>query len=301
MPAGRERYRKGREKEGRKGTTPLRMKAAEPRLVRVEFRRGSYRHVLGGILNGEPVGAHFVPLEQSQAVGSEEAADARGVPAQNFFEHGDQDAHGVVTDNSALGDTGDELGFGDGDGKAVVLIDVHHNGQVGAAIAHVNDLIVADAEVRAKLLEHGDFAPAGRGANDGVDFAGGFIVTEARAEDVIRRNDSVKRRLDDLLRCGGDHVEMKFVAFSEIIKRACEERDVVLQTDALAGFLEVRTADFAEIRVMENEIAELRALLDEVHLRQALDLLVEAVKADELAKNNPRVVEAKRLVEIAGQ
>src|SRR5260370_5869680 len=225
----------------------------------------------------------------------------RGVPAQNFFEHGDQDAHGVVADNSALGHTRDELGLGDGDGKAVVLIDVHHHGQVGAAIAHVNDLIVADTEIRAKLLEHGDFAPAGSGANDGVDFAGGFIVTEARAEDVIRRNNALESRLDDLLRCVRDNVEMKFVAFREIIESAREERDVVLQADALAGFLKVRAADLAEIRVVENEIAELRAPLDEVHLRQALDLLVKAVKADELAKNDPRVVEAKRLVEIAGQ
>jgi hypothetical protein len=52
---------------------------------------------------------------------------------------------------------------------------------------------------------------------------------------------------------------------------------------------------------MEDEIAELRTLLDEVHLREALHLVVKAVKADELAKNDSRVVEAERLVEVAGQ
>src|SRR6266550_3199683 len=57
----------------------------------------------------------------------------------------------------------------------------------------------------------------------------------------------------------------------------------------------------AEIPVVENEIAELRALLHEVHLREAVDLVAESVETDELAKNHPRVVEAECLVKIAGQ
>ena len=161
--------------------------------------------------------------------------------------------------------------------------------------------LIADPKARAELLEHRNFTPACGGANDGVDFAGDFIVAEARAEDVVRRNDAFKRRLDDFLRRGGDHVEMKFVAFGKIIERPGKKRDVVLQADAFSGFDEVLTSHLAEIRIVENEIAELRALLDEVHLRQALHLVVEAVKADELAENDARVVKAERLVEIAGQ
>ncbi len=60
-------------------------------------------------------------------------------------------------------------------------------------------------------------------------------------------------------------------------------------------------ADAAEIRVVENQIAKLRALLDEVHLRQSLDLVVEPMKTDELAQHDSRVVEAERLVKITGQ
>src|SRR6266480_747884 len=277
------------------------MRGARTRLVCIELRHDGCRHLLGGILDGEPVGAHFIPLEQRQAVGSKKTPDTRGVPAENFFEHGDQNAHGVVADDGALGHTGDELGFGDGDGKAVVLIDVHHNGQIGAAVTHVDDLVVANADVRAEFLKHGDFAPAGGGANDGIHLDGGFVVAEARAEDVIRRNDAFERRLDDFLRRGGDHVEMEFVAFDEIIERARKEPDVVLQADAFAGFREVLAAHAAEIRVVENEIAELRALLHEVHLREAVDLVAESVETDELAKNHARVVEAERLVKIAGQ
>ena len=52
---------------------------------------------------------------------------------------------------------------------------------------------------------------------------------------------------------------------------------------------------------MQNEIAQLGALLDEVYLSQALDLVVKPVKTDELAQNDPRVVKAECLVEVAGQ
>jgi hypothetical protein len=60
-------------------------------------------------------------------------------------------------------------------------------------------------------------------------------------------------------------------------------------------------ADPAKIRVVKYEIAEFRALLDEVHLRKAFYLVMEAVKSDELAENDSRVVKAERLVEVTGQ
>src|SRR5260370_40496540 len=42
MPAGRERYRRGREKEGRTGAAPLYVKTLRLRLVSVEFGCGGY-------------------------------------------------------------------------------------------------------------------------------------------------------------------------------------------------------------------------------------------------------------------
>jgi hypothetical protein len=39
----------------------------------------------------------------------------------------------------------------------------------------------------------------------------------------------------------------------------------VLQADALAGFHKVLPANFAKVRVVQNQIAEFRALLDKVH------------------------------------
>src|SRR5713226_3884967 len=75
----------------------------------------------------------------------------------------------------------------------------------------------------------------------------------------------------------------------------------MLQADALTGFDKMLATHFAEVRIMQNEIAEFRALLDEVHLRKAFHLVIEAVKADQFAENDSRVVEAERLVKIAGQ
>ena len=72
---------------------------------------------------------------------------------------------------------------------------------------------------------------------------------------MIRRNDAFERGLNDLLRRGGDHVEVELVTFAKGIERAGEQRHVVLQADAFAGFDEVLAPDVAEIRVMQNEIA----------------------------------------------
>jgi hypothetical protein len=57
----------------------------------------------------------------------------------------------------------------------------------------------------------------------------------------------------------------------------------------------------AEIGVVEDQVAEFRALLDKVDGGKALDLIVETVETDEFAEDDARVVEAESLVEIAGE
>src|SRR5258708_37004823 len=115
---------------------------------------------------------------------------------------------------------------------------MHHDGDIGTAVTHVDDLVVADAKVGAKLFEHGDLSPSGGSANDGIDLAGSFVIAEARAEDVIRRNDVREGRLDDLLWRCGDDVEIELVAIGEIVQRTRKEHYVVLPADALADFYE---------------------------------------------------------------
>src|SRR5208283_1897128 len=168
-----------------------------------------------------------------------ETPDLRGIPTQHFFEHGHKDTHGVVAEHRAARDAGDELRLGNGDGQAIVLVDVHHHRQVGTSIAHVDDAVRADAQGRANLFERGDFPPTRGGADDGLNLTGRFVEAESRADDAIGRHDAFQRRLDDLLRRRGDDVERDLVAFGKIFERAREEIDIVLQADALARFYQV--------------------------------------------------------------
>jgi len=67
----------------------------------------------------------------------------------------------------------------------------------------------------------------------------------------------------------------------------------VLQANALACFDEMLATYAAKFRVVKDQVRELSALLDEVHSRQSGDLVVEAMKTDEFAQNDARVVEAE--------
>jgi hypothetical protein len=46
-------------------------------------------------------------------------------------------------------------------------------------------------------------------------------------------------------------------------------------------------------------LAELGTLLNEIDVRKALDLVVKAMKTNELAQHDSRIVETERLIEIA--
>src|SRR5712671_1785623 len=75
----------------------------------------------------------------------------------------------------------------------------------------------------------------------------------------------------------------------------------MFQANALAGLDQIVAPHPAELRIVQNQVAELRSLLHEVHLRQSGHFVVEAMKADEFAQHDPGVVKAERLVEVTGQ
>jgi hypothetical protein len=106
-------------------------------------------------------------------------------------------------------------------------------------------------------------------------------------------------RLNNLPRGGGDHLEIKFLPFAKILQNACERRDIMFQTNSPAGLYEVLATHGAKIRFMENQLAELGTLLNETDVRKALDLVVKAMKTNELAQHDSRIVETERLIEIA--
>src|SRR4051794_23400362 len=106
-----------------------------------------------------------------------------------------------------------------------MLVYVHHHRKIGTPVSHIDDVIVADAESGADLLKYGDLAPAGGGANDPRHFSGRFVVAKPRAENPLCGNNPFQRRLNDLLRRGGDNVEVNLITFSKIFERASKQGD----------------------------------------------------------------------------
>src|SRR6267143_2895803 len=103
-----------------------------------------------------------------------------------------------------------------------MMVHVHHHWQIRTAVAHVNDLVVADAEQCADLLEYRDFSPTRGSPNDRLHFTGFFLVAEAGTENVVGRNNTFQRGDNNLLRRGGDDVKRKFVVVGEVIESARE-------------------------------------------------------------------------------
>jgi hypothetical protein len=69
-----------------------------------------------------------------------------------------------------------------------------------------------------------------------------------------------------------------------------KQGDVVLQANTLAGLDQVLLADVTEVGVVQDQIAEFRALLDEVDGAKALDFVMETAKTDQFAQHHARVV-----------
>ena len=190
--------------------------------------------------------------------------------------------------------------LGDGDGETADVVDVQHDVQIARAIAHVNDAVLAEAEMRAQFLHHGDFSVAGGQAHDGGDFAACRIVAEARADDVVGRHYALQRGLHDLFRSGGNHVTGKLVAV-DVVEQFHQARDVGFQADALAHFDEVLAAHFAVLGVVQQKVSQFAALLHQMDVGKAGDALAEIGNAHHIGQYVTGIVKAERLVKIADQ
>jgi hypothetical protein len=92
---------------------------------------------------------------------------------------------------------------------------------------------------------------------------------------VISRNDAFQRRADDLHRARGNHVEVKMKSLDLFGEETVERGDIRLQSHLFAGFVELFTADFAEFRIVQQQVRQFAALLHQVQLRHAVDLAFE--------------------------
>jgi hypothetical protein len=85
----------------------------------------------------------------------------------------------------------------------------------------------------------------------------------------------------------------------QILKNFREQMDVILQPDLLANFDQMFAPHGPVFRIMQKQIGQLPALLDEVDICQSGDPFAKAIDAHQFAQHNAGVVEAQRLVEIA--
>src|SRR3954464_1751842 len=103
---------------------------------------------------------------------------------------------------------------------------MQHYMDVGTAVADVDDLMSSKLPCGLQMIEHSNLSIACGGALNAVDCAI-RLVDEFRAEDVIRRNDVLERRLDYFLGRSRQHVEVEVVAFDSAIENLIEQLDVL--------------------------------------------------------------------------
>src|SRR6267142_7228830 len=111
----------------------------------VRLTRSAHGHGQRGLLNGEHVRARLVPFPKRQTLASKHTPDASRIPPQDFFKHRNEHAHGVVAQHRPPSYLGYVHRLGNSDSQSIVMINVHHHRQIRAAVAHVDDLVVADA------------------------------------------------------------------------------------------------------------------------------------------------------------
>ena len=154
-----------------------------------------------------------------------------------------------------------------------------------------------------QLVDDGDLAVSCRHLKDAFDFAV-LVVFKLRAVNVIGRDNALEGRADYFHRAGRDHIEIEVIALNFLGEEAVEQVNVRLQAHPLAGLVEVLGTHFrAEFGIVQQQIGELAALLDEVQLGHSRGLALELRlgNAQQLGQNVARVVEAQGLVKIAGK
>src|SRR5262245_5859708 len=229
----------------------------------------------------------------------EQRADARRIgQADDLFEHGNQRTQRVFAEDRAFGDGRDIFVFRNGHGESVAAVDVQHDVNVGAAVAHVDDTVGTDLKSRLQFIERRDLAVARRNADDGFDLAGLRMIMEARAEDVVRRYDVFQRRLDHLFRRRRNDEKRKVITFDSIAQYFRQQMDVLLEPDSLTGFDQMLFANAAEFGVVQQQIGELAPLLRKVDPRHSRNPLFKTRYAEHLAQNETGIVETQCLIEI---
>src|SRR5581483_9723957 len=261
------------------------------------------RLLVGRCAQRQPVGADPLPLLNQESIRFEEGADLRALPAGNVLQHRDEHRDGIAAEHGALRDLGYMTRLGNSDGEPIAEVDVQHDVNVGAAVADVHDVVGADLQLLLQVIEGRDFAVSSGGADNALDFAR-CVVEELSAVDVVSGHYAFQGGADHFHRRSRQNVEIEIVALDTAGQDLREQPDIFLQANALADFVKVLPAHTrAELGVVQQQIREFGALLHQVQPGHALGLALKLLgrNAQHFAKDVARVVEAKRLVEIAGE
>src|ERR1700686_1160263 len=86
------------------------------------------------------------------------------------------------------------------------------------------------------------------------------------------------------------------------VEQLVKQFDVALETNPLAHFVQMFLANFGlELRIMQQQVGELRALLHQIDLGHPLGFAFEVLgrNADQFGEHVAGIVEGERLIEIA--
>src|SRR5690349_1060506 len=154
-----------------------------------------------------------------------------------------------------------------------------------------------------QLVEDSNFSVSSGGTLQTLD-SPIRVISELCPEDVIGRHDSFQRRMDHLDWRSRDHVKLKLIPFDAAGKNLRQELYVVLEANLFSDFVKVSLAHLGvELRIVQQQIGKLRALLHQVQLCHALRFALELFRRDakHLAQCVSRIVESKGLIKVASK
>src|SRR5262249_24611144 len=139
--------------------------------------------------------------------------------------------------------------------------------------------------------------------NDAFDLAV-FRVAEFGAEDVVRRNDVLQRSSNHFHRRSAEHIKIKMIAVDPVLQNLVQLLNVFFQANDLAHLIKMLLAyTAAKFRVVQQQVGQLGALLDQIKLGHALGLALKLFgrNTNQLAEHIAGVVKGQCLVEVAGE
>ena len=153
----------------------------------------------------------------------------------------------------------------------------------------------------ADLLDSRNLTVARRDAQECPDLPAIGLELELRAHDMIGGDDTLERRQHNFLRRRRDHVEVEAVAIDPLREHPREELDVALEPDLAPDLEEIIPSDSRVLRIVREQVRQLRALLHEIEIGERRDFLTKARDPQHLAQHDAGVVKAQCLIEVTCQ